>query len=138
MTDRFISEHFMCTNDAVKELNVYKDEDTWYARVVLERTLANGTVQRFTLPRVTIPPVYGIVSEHVDSDNYFDNHYYYKLVLKNNEFVLTEGYDADINRHVAYYVRESKRITKKEAEELLSQDGRTYIIVDEEDDDGKE
>lgn len=138
MIDRITHVERFLDNNPVKELNVYKDRDPWYARVVIERTDNDGVVQRFTIPRVMIPPVYAIVSEQAEGDRLFGNYCYYKLVLKNNEFVMTEGYDADINRHVAFYMRESKRITRKEAEELLSSDGRTYIIVDEEDNDGKE
>lgn len=137
MMDKTTCGEFFFGNDPVKELNVYKDDGRWYARVVLERTTADGTVQRFTLPRVMIPPVYGIVSDHMEGMGRFDTNYY-RLELKDNEFILTDGYDADINRHVAFYMRESKRITKKEAEELLSRDGKTYIIVDEEDNDGEE
>lgn len=138
MIDRITNVERFLDNNPVKELNVYKDGDRWYARVVIERTDNDGVVQRFTLPRVMIPPVYAIVSEQAEGDRLFGNYCYYKLVLKSNDFVLTEGRDDEINSPVAFFVRESKRITRKEAEELLSRDGRTYIIVDEEDNDGKE
>lgn len=135
MFDKFMVERFSFENDPVKELSVYKDNGRWYARVVLERTIANGTVQRFTLPKVAIPPVCGILSAHTEGEGYFVERCYHKLDLQNDEFVLMEGYDDKFGGPAEFYVQERKYITREKAEEMLSMNGTTYIIVDEEDDD---